>query len=147
MTSTFPSTPVIPNHFNLAFLLNPENQPLFACAFLKPEHEYLEEQYHTLCQLQDSMWKLDNLLKFTINNMKNRGISGGLYTPPPVPGGFLEEFFTCQYPLKWSFLVPSSPEGFLVVPQEFDNEDGLGITRNPPGFQETVLGLFSIKKK
>jgi hypothetical protein len=37
--------------------------------------------------------------------------------------------------------------GFLVVPQEFDNEDGPGITRNPPGFRETVRGLFSSKKE
>jgi len=71
-----------------------------------------------------------------------------VFTLPPL---FLEdswrnyqEFFTCQYPLKWSFLVPPNPggilpfvvglPGFLVVPQEFDNEDGPGITRNLPGF-------------
>jgi hypothetical protein len=79
MTSTFPSTLVIPNHFNLTFLWNPENQPLFACTFSKPKHEHLKEQYHTLCQLQDSMWKLNNLLKFTINNMKQRGISALIF--------------------------------------------------------------------
>jgi hypothetical protein len=80
MMSTFPSAPVIPNHFDLAFLLNPKNQPLFAQAFLRPEHKYLEEQYHTICQLQDLMWKLDNLLKFTVDDMKHRGISALIFT-------------------------------------------------------------------
>jgi hypothetical protein len=65
------SAPVIPDHFDLNFLLNPENQPLFIHTFSGPEHEYLEEQYHTLCKLQDTMLKLDNLLKFTVNNPKN----------------------------------------------------------------------------
>jgi hypothetical protein len=64
------STPVISNHFDLNFLLNPENRSLFARAYLKPEHEHLEEQYHTLCKLQDSMWKLNNLLMFTIDNLR-----------------------------------------------------------------------------
>jgi hypothetical protein len=67
--STPSSAPVIPNHFDLNFLLNPENRNLFICAFTRPEHEYLEEQYHTLCELQDTMLKLNNLLKFTINNL------------------------------------------------------------------------------
>jgi hypothetical protein len=80
MTSTFLSAPVIPNHFDLAFLLNPKNQPLFARTFSKPEHKYLEEQYHTLCKLQDSMWKLNNLLKFTVNNLKHQGISALIFT-------------------------------------------------------------------
>jgi hypothetical protein len=66
------SAPVIPNHFDLNFLLNPENRPLFICGLLWipgtqiSEHE---EQYHMLCELQDTMLKLDNLLKFTINNL------------------------------------------------------------------------------
>jgi hypothetical protein len=80
MMSTSLSAPVIPNYFGLTFLLSPKNQPLFAHAFSKPEHKYLKEQYHTLCELQDSMWKLDGLLKFTVNNMKNRGISALIFT-------------------------------------------------------------------
>jgi hypothetical protein len=79
MMSTFSSAPVIPNHFDLTFLLNPENRLLFAHAFSKPKHKYLKEQYHTLCKLQDSMWKLNNLLKYTVNNMKNRGISALIF--------------------------------------------------------------------
>jgi hypothetical protein len=67
--STFSSAPVIPNHFDLDFLINPENRPLFNCAFSGPQHDYLEEQYHVLCELQDTMLKLDDLLKFTINNL------------------------------------------------------------------------------
>jgi hypothetical protein len=70
MMTTSSSAPVIPDHFDLNFFLNPENRSLFAHAFLKPEHKYLKEQYHTFCKLQDSMWKLDNLLKFTINNLR-----------------------------------------------------------------------------
>jgi hypothetical protein len=60
-------------------LLNPENQPLFIHGFSGPEHEYLEKQYHTLCELQDTMLKLDNLLKFTINNLRMRGISALIF--------------------------------------------------------------------
>jgi hypothetical protein len=74
------SAPIIPNHFDLNFLLNPENQPFFICAFSEPEHKYLEEQDHTLCELQDTMLKLDNLLKFTINNLRMRGISALIFT-------------------------------------------------------------------
>jgi hypothetical protein len=77
--STSSSAPVIPDHFDLNFLLNPKNQPLFVRAFSGPEHEYLKEQYHTLCELQDTMLKLDNLLKFTINNLRMRGISGLIF--------------------------------------------------------------------
>jgi hypothetical protein len=73
------SAPIIPDHFNLNFLLNPENQPLFIHTFNRPEHEYLEEQYHMLCELQDTMLKLDNLLKFTINNLRMRGISALIF--------------------------------------------------------------------
>jgi hypothetical protein len=73
------SAPIIPNHFDLNFLLNSENRPLFAYAFSGPEHKYLEEQYHTLCELQDTMMKLDNLLKFTINNLQLRGISALIF--------------------------------------------------------------------
>jgi hypothetical protein len=79
MTTTSSSAPVIPDHFDLNFLLNPENQSLFAHAFSKPKHEYLEEQYHTLCELQDSMWKLNNLLKFTVNNLRLQGISALIF--------------------------------------------------------------------
>jgi hypothetical protein len=74
------SAPVIPDHFNLNFLINPENQPLFNCAFSGPQHEYLEEQYHVLCELQDTMLKLDDLLKFTINNLRQRGISALIFS-------------------------------------------------------------------
>jgi hypothetical protein len=49
--STPSSVPVIPDHFDLNFLLNPENRPLFIHAFSGPEHEYLEEQYYILCEL------------------------------------------------------------------------------------------------
>jgi hypothetical protein len=73
------SAPVIPNHFDLNFLLNPKNQPLFIHSFSGPEQEYLEEQYHMLCELQDTMLKLDNLLKFTINNLRMRGISALIF--------------------------------------------------------------------
>src|SRR5882757_2670897 len=79
---------------------------------------------------------------------------GVLYTPPPVPGGFLEnswrnyqEFFASQYQLKWSFLVPSNPGGFREEssrnPCKLPNftrisggSSGIarsGETRNPPG--------------
>jgi hypothetical protein len=64
-----PSPPVIPNHFDLNFLINPENRPLFHHAFFGPQHNYLEEQYHILCELQDTILKLDDLLKFTVNNL------------------------------------------------------------------------------
>jgi hypothetical protein len=77
--STPSSAPVTPDHFNLNFLLNPENRPLFICTFSGPEHKYLEEQYHTLCELQDTMLKLDNLLKFTVNNLQMRGISALIF--------------------------------------------------------------------
>jgi hypothetical protein len=74
------SAPIIPDHFDLNFLLNPKNRPLFICAFSGLEHEYLEEQYHMLCKLQDTMLKLNNLLKFTVNNLQMRGISALIFT-------------------------------------------------------------------
>jgi hypothetical protein len=77
--STSSSAPVIPNHFDLDFLINPENRPLFHRAFSSPQHNYLEEQYHTLCEIQDAMLKLDDLLKFTINNLQQRGISALIF--------------------------------------------------------------------
>jgi hypothetical protein len=77
--STSSSAPIIPDHFDLDFLINPENQPLFACAFSGPQHKYLEEQYHVLCELQDTMLKIDNLLKFTVNNLRQRGISALIF--------------------------------------------------------------------
>jgi hypothetical protein len=78
--STSPSAPVIPDHFNLDFLINPENRPLFNRAFSGPQHKYLEEQYHILCELQDTMLKLDDLLKFTVNNLRQRGISALIFS-------------------------------------------------------------------
>jgi hypothetical protein len=75
MPNPFAATPVIPNHFDLNFLLNPTNRPLFARAFSQPEHEYLEEQFYVFCEIQDSIARLDRLMKFTIENMKQRGIS------------------------------------------------------------------------
>jgi hypothetical protein len=77
--STPSSAPVIPDHFDLDFLLNPKNRPLFIRAFSGPKHKYLEEQYHILCELQDTILKLDNLLKFTINNVQMRGISALIF--------------------------------------------------------------------
>jgi hypothetical protein len=74
------SAPVIPDHFDLDFLINPENQPLFHCTFSGPQHDYLKKQYHILCELQNTMLKLDNLLKFTINNMRQRGISALIFS-------------------------------------------------------------------
>ena len=79
MSNPFTSAPVIPNHFDLNFLLNPTNRPLFARAFSRPEHEYLEEQYYTFCEIQDSIARLDRLMKFTIENMKQRGISALIF--------------------------------------------------------------------
>jgi hypothetical protein len=78
--STPSSAPVIPDHFDLDFLINPENRPLFNRAFSGPQHEYLEEQYHVLCELQDTMLKLDDLLKFTVNNLRQRGISALIFS-------------------------------------------------------------------
>jgi hypothetical protein len=74
------SVPIIPDHFDLDFLINPENRPLFHRAFSSPQHDYLEEQYHTLCEVQDAMLKLDDLLKFTINNLRQRGISALIFS-------------------------------------------------------------------
>jgi hypothetical protein len=79
MSNPFVPAPVIPNHFDLNFLLNPTNRPLFAQAFSRPEHKYLEEQYYTFCEIQDSIAKLDRLMKFTIENMKQRGISALIF--------------------------------------------------------------------
>jgi hypothetical protein len=78
--STSSSAPVIPDHFDLNFLINPENQPLFHRTFSGPQHDYLEEQYHILCELQDTMLKLDDLLKFTVNNLRQRGISALIFS-------------------------------------------------------------------
>jgi hypothetical protein len=75
-----PSPPVIPDHFDLNFLINPENRPLFHRAFSGPQHDYLKEQYHILCELQDTMLKLDDLLKFTVNNLRQRGISALIFS-------------------------------------------------------------------
>jgi hypothetical protein len=77
---TSSSAPIIPDHFNLDFLINPENQPLFNRAFSGPQHDYFKEQYHVLCELQDTMLKLDDLLKFTINNLQQRGISALIFS-------------------------------------------------------------------
>ena len=79
MSIPFAHTPVIPDHFDLNFLLNPANRPLFQQAFSRPEHEYLEEQYYTFCEIQDSIARLDRLMKFTIENMKQRGISALIF--------------------------------------------------------------------
>jgi hypothetical protein len=78
--STSSSAPVIPDHFDLNFLINPENQPLFHRAFSRPQHDYLEEQYHILCELQDTMLKLDDLLKFTVNNLREHNISALIFS-------------------------------------------------------------------
>jgi hypothetical protein len=78
--STSSSAPVIPDHFDLNFLINPENRPLFHCTFSGPQHDYLEEQFHILCELQDTMLKLDDLLKFTVNNLQQRGISALIFS-------------------------------------------------------------------
>jgi hypothetical protein len=78
--STSSSAPVIPDHFDLNFLINPKNRPLFHCAFSGPQHDYLEEQYHILCELQDTMLKLDDLLKFTVNNLRQHGISALIFS-------------------------------------------------------------------
>jgi hypothetical protein len=75
-----PSAPVIPNHFDLNFLINPENRPLFHRAFSGPQHDYLEEQFHILCELQDTMLKLDDVLKFTVNNLWQHGISALIFS-------------------------------------------------------------------
>ena len=80
MSNPFATTPVIPNHFDLNFLLNPTNRPLFARAFSLPEHEYLEEQFYAFCEIQDSIARLDRLMKFTIENLKQRGISALIFT-------------------------------------------------------------------
>jgi hypothetical protein len=94
--STPSSAPIIPDHFNLNFLLNPQNQPLFICAFSGPKHEYLKEQYHTLCKLQDTMLKLDNLLKFTVNNLRMRGISALIFAIKDLQSAHLRLQTTLQ---------------------------------------------------
>jgi hypothetical protein len=78
--STSLSAPVIPDHFDLNFLINPENRSLFHRAFSGPQHDYLEEQYHILCELQDTMLKLDDLLKFTVNNLRQHSISALIFS-------------------------------------------------------------------
>jgi hypothetical protein len=78
--STPSSAPVIPDHFDLNFLINPENRPLFHRAFSGPQHDYLEEQYHVLCEVQDTMLKLDDLLKFTVNNLREHNISALIFS-------------------------------------------------------------------
>jgi hypothetical protein len=78
--STSSSAPVIPNHFDLNFLINPENRPLFHRTFSGPQHDYLEEQYHILCEPQDTMLKLDDLLKFTVNNLREHNISALIFS-------------------------------------------------------------------
>jgi hypothetical protein len=94
--STPSSAPIIPDLFNLNFLLNPENRPFFIHAFSGPEHEYLEEQYHTLCKLQDTMLKLNNLLKFTINNLQVRGISAVIFAIKDLQSAHLRLQTTLQ---------------------------------------------------